>query len=118
MTKQPEIKVGMVGNVFIRTMIFKEAGDIELGHCHQYHHATLVSHGSVQITAKGKQTVFTAPSLIWINKDVEHELLALEPNTVCACIHGIRDDNGEIVDPDMIPDGVNYEPTSRKSLFP
>jgi hypothetical protein len=113
MKNLPEIKMGMVGNVFTRSMHFKEAGDIEQCHTHSFHHATLVAHGSVQVTANGKTTVFKAPHLIWIHKDIEHELVALESNTVCACIHALRDtDSGEIVDPSMIPEGAleNYVP--------
>jgi quercetin dioxygenase-like cupin family protein len=118
MSNPPNIKIGMIKNVWTRSMHFKEAGDIEQCHTHQFHHATLVAHGSVQVTAKGKTTVFKSPHLIWIHKDVEHELMALEPNTVCACIHGLRDEHEEIVDPESIPDGVTYEASSRKSLLP
>lgn len=104
---QPHSKLACVGNVFVRMMHFKKAGDIEHGHKHSFHHSTLVANGSVLVRAKGKETVFKAPTMIWINKDVEHELVALEDNTVCACIHGLRSAlDGEIVDPNSIPEGA------------
>jgi quercetin dioxygenase-like cupin family protein len=93
-------------------MIFKNKGDIELGHKHQFDHATLLASGSVLVKAKGKETEFKAPTLIWISKDIEHELVALEDNTVCACIHALLDSAGDIVDPSIIPEGAlpNYVP--------
>jgi hypothetical protein len=47
--------------------------------------------------------------MIYIHKDKEHELVALEANTVAFCIHALRDGNGvdDILDPAMIPEGVN-----------
>ena len=101
----PHIKISSVGNVFTRMMVFANKGDTEIGHTHNFDHATLVAHGAVLVRAKGKETVFEAPSLIWIAKDVQHELVALQDGTVCACIHGLRDKYGDIVDPSMIPEG-------------
>jgi quercetin dioxygenase-like cupin family protein len=101
----PEIKLVMAGNVFSRMMSFKK-GQMEKAHSHQHDHATLVSSGSVVVRIKGHETVYTAPSMIWISKGLIHELEALEDGTVCACIHALRDNNSEIVDPEMIPDGA------------
>lgn len=104
---QPIIKMSLAGNVYTRLMHFVAAGDTEQGHTHEFDHATLLAHGAVRIRAKGKETDFFAPHLIWINKDVEHELIALEPNTICACIHAVRDnDTEEIIDPSMVPAGA------------
>jgi len=105
----PEIQIASVGNVWTRMMHFKNIGDIEQGHSHQFHHATLLASGSVRIRANGKETDFTAPHLIWIHKDTDHELEALAPDTVCACIHGVRGNNNDLIDPGMIPSGVIYE---------
>jgi hypothetical protein len=51
---------------------------------------------------------FEAPYMIYIKKDKMHELVALEPNTVAYCIHALRIGEGvdDIVDPDMVPEGV------------
>jgi quercetin dioxygenase-like cupin family protein len=104
--------MSMVGNVYVRMMVFAEAGDMVQSHEHDYHHVTLVSSGAVLVEANGKETTFKSPHTIWIHKDVQHKLTALEPNTVCACIHAVRDDNGEIVDPSSIPDGVEFQSSS------
>jgi quercetin dioxygenase-like cupin family protein len=118
MSNQPLVKIGVVKNVYVRSMTFENSGDVELGAAHQFDHATLLASGSVKVTANGKETVFKAPHLIWIKQNVEHTIEALEPNTVCACIHGIRDEEGDIVDPSMIPDGVQYESSAKASLLP
>lgn len=93
-------------------MFFKNAGDTEFGHTHQFDHATLVAYGSVLVRVCGKETLFKAPQLIWISKDLEHELVAQEAGTVCACLHttesgfpGINTMDS-IVSNDMIPDGA------------
>ena len=52
---------------------------------------------------EGKETIFNAPHLIFIDKDRDHELTALEDNTIACCIHGVRDDSGDIVDAAWIP---------------
>ena len=101
----PEVKIVMAGNVYTRLMSFKK-GDKEREHSHQHDHATLVSAGSVVVRLKGQETTYTAPSIIWISKGILHELEALEDGTVCACIHALRDENSEIVDPEMIPAGA------------
>ena len=99
----PLITIGKVANVFIRMMSFEKAGDIEEGHTHEFDHVTLLSKGSLKITSDGKETIFTAPHLIFIAKDKEHRLEALEDGTTACCIHGVRDDSGDIIDPSMIP---------------
>lgn len=105
----PNIMMGSTGNVFTRVMHFENIGDTEPCHTHQYNHATLVAHGSVRVIANNQETVFSAPHLIWMHKDVAHTLIALEPNTVCACIHALRGENGEIIDPESVPNGVRYQ---------
>ena len=106
---QPEISIGCVANLFSRQMTFKEAGDTEMGHSHQFDHLTLLASGSLQVTVDGNVTMFKAPHMIYIHKDKNHQLVALEPNTVVYCIHALRDGNGvdDILDPSMIPAGVN-----------
>jgi quercetin dioxygenase-like cupin family protein len=102
----PIVKLGGAGNIYSRMMHFTKAGDIEIGHTHDFDHLTLLASGSLKVTVEGKNTVFKAPHMIWIHKDKNHELIALENNTVAYCIHAVRDEFGEIVDPSMIPNGV------------
>jgi hypothetical protein len=105
----PEIKIGCVANLFSRMMLFKQIGDIEYGHKHQFDHLTLLASGSLRVTVEGKTTDFVSPNMIYIHADKMHELVALQPNTVAYCIHALRDkDSPEtIIDPSMIPNGVN-----------
>lgn len=109
MNKEPEITIACVANIFSRQMFFKKKGDIEYGHTHPFDHLTLLAHGSVKVLIDGKESVFKAPGHIYIKADIEHQLVALEDKTVAYCIHALRWGNGvgDIIDPTMIPDGVN-----------
>jgi quercetin dioxygenase-like cupin family protein len=89
-------------------MYFEKAGDIEVGHTHQFDHLTLLAKGKLKVTVDNIATEFTAPHMIYIHKDKVHELEALTDETVAYCIHALRDkDNNDILDPSMIPAGVN-----------
>lgn len=104
----PEIKIGCVANLYSRMMHFKTAGDIEVGHTHQFDHLTLLAKGKLKVTVEGNVTEFTAPHMIYIHKDKVHELEALTDGTVAYCIHALRDkETNEILDPSMIPAGVS-----------
>ena len=104
----PDIKIGCVANLYSRRMWFRKAGDVEVGHTHQFDHLTLLAKGKLKVTVEGVSTEFTAPHMIYIHKDKVHELEALTDETVAYCIHALRDkETGEILDPTMIPEGVN-----------
>ena len=110
----PEIQVFACSNVYIRNMAFKNKGDVEVGHCHTYDHATLLSHGTVLYevlddfngnTVEYKE--FKAPTMIFVPKNKFHRLTALEDKTVCACIHALRTIEDEIIDSDFLIETVN-----------
>jgi hypothetical protein len=105
----PQVKLGLVSNVWSKMMHFEKCGDLEQGHSHKFDHITLLASGKLQVRANGKPSEFVAPNMIFIKAGVEHELTALEDNTVCYCIHAIRDGERveDIVDPTMIPEGIN-----------
>jgi len=109
MTDQPHVQIGCVANLFSRQMHFKNARDLEHGHTHPFDHLTLLASGSLRVTVNGKTTDFKAPHMIYIKAEHEHELVALEDNTVAYCIHALRDGNGvdDIIDPAAIPLGVD-----------
>lgn len=108
---EPVVHIGCVANLFSRQMHFEKAGDIEVGHTHQFDHLTLLAKGKLKVTVEGKVSEFTAPQMIYIHKDKVHELEALTDGTVAYCIHALHDkDTGDILDPSMIPNGV--EPLS------
>lgn len=105
---QPNIQIGCVANLYSRMMHFQQAGDIEVGHTHQFDHLTLLARGKLLVTVEGVATEFTAPHMIYIHKDKVHELQALTDGTVAYCIHALRDNQtGDILDPEMIPAGAN-----------
>lgn len=105
----PNIKIGCVANLFSRMMHFAKAGQIEQGHTHPFDHLTLLAAGSLRVTVEGKTSEFKAPHMLYIRAEHAHELEALEDDTVAYCIHALRDKNGsgDILDPSMIPAGVN-----------
>lgn len=107
----PIINLGLVANMFVRQMHFKEAGACEQGHAHTFDHLTLLASGRLQVEANGEITEYTAPTMIYIDSDVEHKLTALEPETVAYCIHGLRDTekSDDIISPEMIPNGIRYK---------
>ena len=108
---EPVVMVGCVANLFSRMMHFQKAGDIEQGHTHQFDHLTLLAKGRLRVTVDGNTTDFTAPHMIYINKDKFHVLEALTDETVAYCIHALRDkETNDVLDPSMIPAGV--KPTS------
>lgn len=106
---QPNVQLGCVANLFSRMMHFKSAGDMEHGHAHVFDHLTLLAAGRLQVTVEGKVSEFSAPHMIYIKAEHNHELVALEDNTVAYCIHALRDGNGvdDILDPASVPAGVN-----------
>ena len=105
----PQVKIGCVSNLYSRQMHFVKAGDVEIGHTHPFDHMTLLATGSVKATVNGKVSYFKAPQMIYIKKDVVHEFVALEDNTVAFCIHALRvgEQVEDILDPEMIPAGVD-----------
>ena len=107
----PTVQLALISNVWIKLMKFNFAGDIMEGHKHVFDHPTLLSIGSVEVDVEGVKTTFKAPHIIFIQKGRLHTITALEDGTVAACIHAIRDGDGvdDIVDPAMIPKGINQE---------
>lgn len=106
-TNQPIIALGLVANLWTRQMHFEKAGDCEQGHAHQFDHCTLLAHGSLTITVDGNSKDFVAPQMIYIKAGMEHELKALEDDTVAFCIHALREkETGNIISPDMLPAGI------------
>lgn len=107
----PENKISLVEALWIKQMHFHKAGDIQPGHTHTHNHTTIISKGSFLVTVNGKETTVVAPNLLFINKDLEHELKALEDDSVAYCVHACREfDTGDIVDPSTLPEGSTLEP--------
>lgn len=103
----PSVHIGCVANLYSRMMHFHKAGDVEVGHTHTFDHLTLLAKGRLQVTVEGKTSEFTAPQMIYIRADKVHEMVALTDDTVAYCIHALRTNEGDIIDPSMVPEGVN-----------
>ena len=103
----PDSKISLVANTWVKQMHFKKVGDINEGHTHIFDHQTLLGKGSVKVTVNGKSSQFKAPTIIFIRAGFEHEIEALEDDTICYCIHAIRDGERveDIIDPADIPEG-------------
>jgi quercetin dioxygenase-like cupin family protein len=106
----PKVKIGCVANLYTRLMHFESVGDVESGHTHQFDHLTLLASGRLKVTVDGKVSEFTAPHMIYIQKDKNHELVALEPNTTAYCIHALRvgESTDDILDAAMMPAGIEH----------
>jgi hypothetical protein len=105
----PEVAIGCVSNLWSKQMHFLKAGSMEQGHSHLFDHLTLLASGALRVTVEGISTEFRAPQMIFIKAGKTQELVALEDNTVAYCIHALRDENGTILDPSMIPEGINKD---------
>jgi quercetin dioxygenase-like cupin family protein len=111
---QPKVNIGCVKNLFARQMHFQNAGDCEQGHAHQFDHLTLLAKGKLAVKINDEVTEFTAPQMIFIKAELQHELKALTDNTVAYCIHALRDETGDILSQDMVPKSKElYELLSR-----
>jgi hypothetical protein len=106
----PVVLIGLISNLFVRQMHFKNVGDSETSHMHQFDHMTLLAKGKLQITVDNQVSEFVAPHIIYINKDKIHELVAMSPDTVAYCIHPLRGPGQEdIIDPNMVPKGIELQ---------
>jgi len=104
----PETAINAVANLYTRMMHFTNKGDTEPGHAHVYDHLTLLAKGSIKVTVNGEATEFTAPHSIYIQKNKQHELVALEDDTLAFCIFALKDINGfDLLDPESVPKGVD-----------
>lgn len=108
---EPVSSISCVANVFVKQMVFEKAGDVNEGHAHVFDHQTLLARGSVKAVVDNKTSYFTAPQIIFIKAGITHEFTATEDNTVCYCIHALRDgdDVCDIIDPAGIPEGINVD---------
>ena len=89
-------------------MISLDKGDIYEGHTHKFDHTHLLSVGKVKINIEGKESIFEAPTQIFIKKGLMHSMECLSENSVGTCIHPIRNGNRveDIFDASLCPDYV------------
>ncbi len=116
----PEIAISCVSNLFIRMMTFAKRGTVELGHSHIFDHTTFISNGSfdVQIYDEEKREFlppvnYKAPAMVYIRKNVVHQLTATDDNSIALCIHALRDENDDILDPGMVPIPMSHAASAK-----
>lgn len=112
-----------VSNVYIRAFRLTKAGVSIVGHAHPFAHISILARGKAKVTVNSKDTVYDAesgkwPVLVYIEKDLRHEITALSDDVVWCCVHAQRDkETGDVIDPAMVPDGV-LTPELRAKLMP
>jgi quercetin dioxygenase-like cupin family protein len=93
----PWAQLAVAGNVFVKWMHFDKGGQVMRGHKHTYDHVTLLAAGSVKAECEGMVVEYKAPQLIITRAGKLHGFTALEDKTIVACVHALRDDDGEII---------------------
>lgn len=97
------------GGIWSRKHYMEKEGDGIKGHSHVHDHISFLVSGSVLAQVEGyKQREFHAPEWLVIPKNIEHQFVALEDDTLIYCIHSITEEqankkrlvliNGEFVD--------------------
>lgn len=78
----------LIDGVYIKPFVAKKAGTFMGQHSHSYDHATFVASGAIRVFVDGDvKGDYQAGEVIEIRAGKKHVLLALEDNTVAACIH-------------------------------
>ncbi len=90
--------IGYIGNVWIRVHKFASVGEVHAGHRHTFDHVSFLMKGRARVTVEGRSTDYSAVNFIKINKDLNHEIVALEDGTEWWCVFAVRDDNGEVAE--------------------
>jgi len=107
-------KLSIISNLWTK-MISLEKGDVHEGHCHTFDHTHLLAVGKVKIVIDGKETIFEAPTQIFIKRDLIHSMECLSNESVGWCIHPIRKGFRveDIYDPSLCPSLLEDEEASK-----
>jgi quercetin dioxygenase-like cupin family protein len=107
-------ELGYFGNIWVRQHVLEKKGNSFPGHTHKFDHVTLLSKGSVMVHVEGKEPKkFTAPTFIIIRKEHQHNIEALEDDTLYYCVFALRNIDGEVVE-DIF--GEEHDPMSAMSV--
>jgi quercetin dioxygenase-like cupin family protein len=78
----------LIDGVYTKVFVARKAGTFMGQHSHEYEHGTLVSYGAIRLFLNGNEVGdYSTGEMISIAAGRKHVFLALEDNTVCACIH-------------------------------
>lgn len=95
------------GNVYIREMRFKKAGEVRDGHAHNFDHTTYVASGGLRIEKLSEdgsveravdKRASEGRNWVLIKAGVRHRITALEDGTIGHCIYAHRTEAGETVE--------------------
>lgn len=103
----PEIKTACLDNVFIKLMYFSNKNQKQKITKQKYNSLLLLSCGSIEVEVNKSKTTFSAPHIIYVTENKQHNITSLEDDTVVHSINFLRDDQGNVLDPSMIPNGVD-----------
>lgn len=87
--KEPEkIEFHLADNVFVKMIVLEKDGMVARGHKHSFDHTSFLATGSMRLW---KDDVLVgdlkAPTGIFIEAGVVHEMVALEDDTMFLCVH-------------------------------
>lgn len=85
---QPDkVEFHLADDIFVKMIALPSVGYICKGHSHVFDHTSFLATGKMRIWKEGTPTDYIAPAGIFIEKGIEHMMLALEDNTTFFCIH-------------------------------
>lgn len=94
--------VGYYGNIFVRMHLLEKAGNKGQSHKHAFDHITFVTRGRVRVIVEdGGDFIVNEGGFFPVPKDQVHQVEALEDNSRIWCVFALRDEQGEVVDPDV-----------------
>lgn len=101
---QPDkIEFHLADDIFVKMIALPLAGYICKGHSHVFDHTSFLATGKMRVWKAGTlDRDYTAPTGIFIEKETEHMMLALEDNTTFFCIHNTHGWPAEEVEDNLI----------------
>lgn len=102
----PVVRQSKAGNVLVKMMHFWAAGDAEPEITHKYDYTLLVAKGKARIVTDGVDDIFTAPHIVYVKANIGYKVTAATDNLVVYGIYALRDTEGVLLEPDMVPDTV------------
>ena len=99
----PIINMGMAANIYVKQLHFLNAGDLDTPISLVYDHLALIAKGKIIVIVNGQETEFTAPKIVFVKSNITHQFKAATDNSVVYFVQVIRDNDGMILDPSMVP---------------
>ena|SRR5215472_622888 len=88
MTEAVEFKT--IDGMFIKQIHLSGNQMMYPQHAHQFDHSTLLARGKVVLWKEGVPSYFSAPSIIWIEKGIQHKFQTLTEDCLIYCLHNLH----------------------------